>query len=102
MAPDKRRIQQYLKAFDFRTLFIEELGWDTLRETPLAISVDGQSYTLHSLVEKRGFKVYTCGPDVNGQVPGSAACPGDRVAKKVSGRERPGHRPCLPSTKRRA
>jgi len=72
MAPDRQRIQQYLKAFDFRTLFIEELGWDTLREAPLNISVDGQSYTLRSLVEKRGFKVYTCGPDAKGQVPSSA------------------------------
>ncbi len=72
MAPDRQRIQQYLKAFDFRTLFIEELGWDTLREAPLTLSVDGQSYTLRPLVEKRGFKVYTCSPDAKGQVPGSA------------------------------
>ncbi len=43
MAPDRWRIQQCLKAFDFKTLFIEELGWDTLREAPLAISVDGQT-----------------------------------------------------------
>jgi hypothetical protein len=34
MAPDKQRIQQCLKAFDLRTLFIEELGWDNLREAP--------------------------------------------------------------------
>ena len=72
MTPDRRRIQQYLKAFDFRTLFIEELGWDTLREAPLAIAVDGQTYTLRPLVEKRGFKVYTCSPDTKGQVPSSA------------------------------
>ena len=26
----QQRIQQYLKALDFRTLFIEELGWDNL------------------------------------------------------------------------
>ena len=72
MAPDRQRIQQYLKAFDFRTLFIEELGWDNLREAPLAISVDGQTYTLRPLVEKRGFKVYTCSSDAEGQVPASA------------------------------
>ena len=72
MAPDRWRIQQCLKAFDFRTLFIEELGWDTLREAPLALGVDGQSYTLRPLVEKRGFKVYICSPDAKGQVPASA------------------------------
>ena len=26
--------QFHIKAFDFRPLFIEELGWDTLREVP--------------------------------------------------------------------
>ena len=56
MTPDRRRIQQCLKAFDFKTLFIEELGWDTLREAPLALTVDGQSYMLHPLVEKRASK----------------------------------------------
>ena len=30
MAPDKQRVQRYLKAFDFTALFIEELGWDYL------------------------------------------------------------------------
>jgi hypothetical protein len=71
VAPDRQRIQQYLKAFDFRTLFIEELGWDNLREAPLPLAIDGQSYMLRPLVEKRGFKVYTCSP-AKGQVPGSA------------------------------
>jgi hypothetical protein len=72
MSPDKHRIQKYLKAYDFATLFREELGWDTLRETPRAISVDGQTYLLRPLVEKRGFKVYTCSPDAQGHVPTSA------------------------------
>ncbi len=30
MAPDRQRLQQYLKAFEFRTVFIEELDWDNL------------------------------------------------------------------------
>ena len=72
MSPDKQRIQQYLKASDFTTLFREELGWDTLKEAPLAIPVDGQIYTLHPLVEKRGFKVYLCSPTAQGQIPASA------------------------------
>jgi Eco57I restriction-modification methylase len=72
MSPDKQRIQLYLKAYDFTTLFREELGWDTLKEAPLAIPVDGQIYTLHPLVEKRGFKVYLCSPTTQGQIPASA------------------------------
>lgn len=65
MSPDKQHIQQYLKAYDFTTLFREELGWDTLKEALLAIPVDGQIYTLRPLVEKRGFKVvpgHSCWP----------------------------------------
>ncbi len=70
--PSRQHVQQYLRAFDFKALFIEELGWNNLREAPLAISVDGGSYMLRPLVEKRGFKVYVCSPDMNGQVPDSA------------------------------
>jgi hypothetical protein len=60
VAPDKQHIQRTLIAFDFKTLFVEELGWDILREALLTIAVDGQIYILRPLVEKRGFKVYTC------------------------------------------
>jgi hypothetical protein len=30
---------------------------------------DGQTYTLHPLVEKRGVKVYVCDPDAQGKIP---------------------------------
>jgi hypothetical protein len=72
MSPDKGRVQHYLKAFDFSTLFREELGWDTLKEAPLALPVDGQLYTLYPLVQKRGFKVYLCSPTAEGQLPTSS------------------------------
>src|SRR6266436_1706265 len=69
MTSDKQRIQSYLKAFDFKTLFAEELGWDYLREPSLAIPLDGQTYTLRPLVEKRGVKVYICDPNAQGKIP---------------------------------
>ena len=69
---NKQRIQRHLAAFDFKTLFVEELGWDILREAPLAIIVDGQTYMLRPFVEKRGFKVYSCMPDAQGCIPSSA------------------------------
>src|SRR5713226_3970167 len=70
MAHDKQRIQRYLKAFDFTALFIEELGWDYLREPPLYITLDEQyTYTLRPLVEKRGVKVYVCDPNSQGKIP---------------------------------
>src|SRR5438552_17638689 len=69
MASDKQRIQRYLKAFDFKTLFAEELGWDYLKEPLLAITLGDQTYTLRPLVEKRGVKVYVCDPDKQGKIP---------------------------------
>src|SRR6266581_2419289 len=70
MAPDKQRIQRYLKACDFKALFIEELGWDYLKEPSLHITLDGQhTYTLRPLVEKRGVKVYACDPNSQGKIP---------------------------------
>ncbi|MGB8346567.1 MAG: DNA methyltransferase [Ktedonobacteraceae bacterium] len=71
--PDKQRIQQHLRAFDFRKLFVEELGWDNLGGAPLPIAIDGYTYFLQPLVQKREFKVYTCGPDAGGGLPDSAA-----------------------------
>ena len=72
MAPDKYRIQRNLTTFNFKTLFIEELGWDILREAALAIPIDGQTHMLRPLVEKRSFKVYLCSPDAHGHLPNSA------------------------------
>jgi hypothetical protein len=73
MSPDKQRVQQYLKAFDFAPLFREELGWDTLKEAPVAIPADSEIYTLSPLVQKRGFKVYLCSPTAQGKLPASPA-----------------------------
>jgi hypothetical protein len=69
MTPDKQRIQYYLKAFDFKNLFVEELGWDYLKEPPLTLSCKEQTYTLRPLVEKRGVKVYLCDPDGQDCIP---------------------------------
>src|SRR2546428_9325543 len=69
MTPDKQRIQRYLKAFDFQKLFVDELGWDYLKEPPLILACKEQSYTLRPLVEKRGFKVYVCDPDAQRCMP---------------------------------
>ena len=35
---NRQRIQQHLRDFNFKTLFVEELGWDILNERPLMIS----------------------------------------------------------------
>lgn len=69
MASNKQRIQQYLITFDFTTLFIDELGWEYLREAPLLIMCNGQRYLFCPLAEKRGVKVYTCEGDAHGLIP---------------------------------
>jgi hypothetical protein len=65
----RQKIQHYLRAFNFKELFVEELGWDILREPPLIITVNDARFILHPLVEKRGVKVFVCDPDPNGQIP---------------------------------
>src|SRR3990170_3225747 len=68
MAIDITRTRKYLKDFDFKTLFIEELGWDHCNIS-LSISVDNHSFTLAAMAEKRGMVVFTCSPSSDGHIP---------------------------------
>lgn len=54
MPLNKARIQQYLRDFSFRQLFIEELGWDN---PPAAteVTVEGQRFALPAIAHKRGM-----------------------------------------------
>jgi len=56
MAINRERARQWLKAFDFRKLFIEELGWDNL-STNLVKQIDGADCRFHAVAEKRGVVV---------------------------------------------
>src|SRR5947209_8409033 len=69
MTTNRQHIQQYIRNFDFKRLFVDELGWDNLHEQPLTISFENQTFLLHPLVEKRGFKVYLCNPNAQGKIP---------------------------------
>jgi hypothetical protein len=60
--------RQYLKEFDFKNLFYEELGWDRHSSTVQA-SVDKNFYTLRAIAEKRGMAAFLCSPSGNGRVP---------------------------------
>jgi len=59
MALDTTRVRHYLSHFDFRTLFVEELGWDRY-SSQLSISVDGREFSLAVVAQKRGLVVYLC------------------------------------------
>ena len=68
MPLNQTRTRQLLKEFNFRTLFIDELGWDT-HTTPLEITVDGQPRKLQALAQKRGMVAYQCSTPTGGRLP---------------------------------
>lgn len=57
MVLNNPRIRALLQNFDFKTLFIEELGWDS-HTTTLDASVDGQDLALRAIAQKRGMVVF--------------------------------------------
>jgi len=59
MTLDRPRVSQNLKDFDFRRLFTQELGWDHHRST-VEVTVEGQSFTLTAVAEKRGMVAFNC------------------------------------------
>lgn len=67
----KPRIQHYLKEFKLRKLFIEELGWDRY-SGKLTVHVDGITYTLEAIAEKRGVQILLCRSEDKASLPGYA------------------------------
>lgn len=59
MKIDVTSVRKSLKAFDFRTLFREQLGWDN-HQAQLDIPVDGNAVRLTAVAQKRGFVAYIC------------------------------------------
>jgi hypothetical protein len=58
---DTSRARQLLRNLEFRTLFVEELGWDRYN-TSLEINAVGSPITLSAVAEKRGMVAYHCPP----------------------------------------
>jgi len=56
----RQRAQKYLQKFDFESLFIEELGWDTVDRVTLPFEVEGEFFEVQSIAQKRGFTVFKC------------------------------------------
>jgi len=65
MPLDRNHCRPLLQDFDFRTLFIEELGWDTHKAT-LDIPLKDGSARLESIAHKRGFVAWHCPASVGG------------------------------------
>ena len=68
MLLDTRRVRQYLQQFDFKNLFIEELGWNHYADR-LEVNIDGQVYILTGIAEQGGMAVFRCPPDAGGRIP---------------------------------
>ena len=62
------RVRQCLQNFDFRALFVQELGWDK-HPAGLTVAVDGATYSLQPIAEKRGFQVFACPSPNSGTFP---------------------------------
>ena len=56
MPIDRERTRQCLKSFDFRRLFLDQLGWDK-HSSALEKVVNGRSYRFQAVSQKRGVVV---------------------------------------------
>ncbi|RIS02745.1 class I SAM-dependent DNA methyltransferase [Mycobacteroides abscessus] len=54
------RLLDLVDARDFRTLFIDELGWDNPDRPPLTLEVDGTEYTLTQVAGYKGLRIWHC------------------------------------------
>lgn len=72
MGINSKQVRKYLKQFEFKPLFVQELGWDHYEGQHLQVSIEGNTYTLNPLVEKRGMVLYCCSPDNKGRIPNDA------------------------------
>src|SRR3990167_2950851 len=68
MQKDTNRIRQCIRDFDFKRLFIEELGWDSHSIT-LDVPLDKYNFELTAVTQKRGMVVFTCIPSTDGHRP---------------------------------
>lgn len=65
---DIQRTRDLLQGFEFRKLFLEELGWNG-HSALYDIPVDGHVYHLKAIAEKSGVQAFECSPDGDGAMP---------------------------------
>jgi hypothetical protein len=65
MPLNQTRARQLLKEFNFKSLFIEELGWDT-HTAAVEVNINGQKRNVQPVAHKRGMVAYVC-PTANGE-----------------------------------
>jgi len=68
MMLDTESRKKLLREFNFKDLFIEELGWDRYSKD-FSIFVKDETFNLHAIAQKRGVQIFVCDPHVNGLIP---------------------------------
>jgi len=68
MSFDNTAVRKHLQAFDIKGLFTQELGWDNHFQR-LTISVEGHTYQLDGVAQKREIVAFVCAPDSEGRIP---------------------------------
>src|ERR1700757_1117283 len=63
----KDQFRKFIKEFNFSGLF-NQLGWNYLNEQHL-IKISEETFVLHSVAEKSGFRILICGSDCEGRIP---------------------------------
>ncbi|MFB2771609.1 type IIL restriction-modification enzyme MmeI [Pelatocladus sp. BLCC-F211] len=65
MKINQKQVRNYLKNFDFLSLFIEELGWNNADIAPIFLAVNNNDYNLEAIAQKCGMVVYHCQGNAN-------------------------------------
>lgn len=68
MQVDLDRTRRRLKDFDFRRLFIEELGWDR-HAASLDVPVNDETFALAAVAQKRGMVAFICAASGDQRIP---------------------------------
>lgn len=74
MALSKRQFIQYLKEADFRTLFIEEMGWNKYNASIADIPtfyVEDKSFDIKTIAHRNGFQILQCFVE---ELPSNSVC----------------------------
>ena len=74
MALTKQKFTSYLKAADFRTLFIEEMGWNKVNASfsSMPTFYAGEtSFEIKAIAHRNGFQVLQCSVE---ELPSNATC----------------------------
>ena len=62
------RAKKYLKDFNFKKLFVEELGWEN-HSGKFPVNAGEVDFTLEAIAQIKGVQVFLCQPDSDGKVP---------------------------------